>query len=77
MQAIKDDLVPVFIVAILLGVYAVLQVQRAIVSDDLSQLVTTVVVFYFGRASVTATTREVRRTAAAIAEGTNGKPSEG
>lgn len=67
LQAIREELVPVIIVVSLLALYAVMTLTGSGgAPDDLRQLVGIVVAFYFAKGAVTATTREVRTTAAQI-----------
>ncbi len=63
---IRTEGVPIFIVVVLLFLYAFLTITGQILNEHLQTMTAMVVAFYFGGKTVTATAETVRSTAASI-----------
>lgn len=72
-RAVREELVPVLIVAVLLTLYAWVIITHQVVPEDLKTLVASVTAFYFGGRTALSTASSVRQTAAAVSDAaTNG-----
>ncbi len=69
LAALREELVPVLIVAVLLLVYAFTILTHGVVPDDLQTLLSMVVAFYFGARTSASGASAVRRIAQSITNG--------